>query len=377
MINNITYNFLFTVIEMSQSFMIGFFLLLLSYNKSRNLGLLGVSVLSISILDLSLFLEKYLSEYVYLFLSSFIFLIPLFFFLYVDSLLIKNNNLIRRIITCFSVICFVFYNILNTIKIYLNFELSSIYFEFLDFFAAIITFAVIVIIVLQILIHNKLIKNQYSNINRRELNWILYCSLLLLFYTIITPYIFSYFNINDFFQEVIFFFVSFFWLIGISYNAVLFKSSNDLIELSDLSESKSIIPSISLIENVCNIKLSDNADNLSKREEEQLFFKIKGIISKNQLFLDSDLTIANVSNIVEEHPKYVSKVINYVGKKNFNTFINTYRVNYALEQLSKESASKNSIEGVGKMSGFKSNSVFYSSFKKIVGMTPKQYIKSL
>ncbi|MCT4601003.1 MAG: AraC family transcriptional regulator [Marinifilaceae bacterium] len=359
---------------MSQSFIIGFFLLLLSFSKSRKLGLLGVSVISISILDLSLFLENNLSEYLYLFLSSFIFLIPLFFFLYVDSLLIKNNSLIKRIITYASIVCFILYNILNTTNIYFNLELLSIYFELLDFFAAIITFAVMVIIVIQIFIHNKLIKNQYSNINRRELNWILYCSLLLLFYTIITPYIFSYFNVKDVLQEVIFFFISFFWLIGISYNAVLFKTSNDLIELS---ESKSIIPSISLIENVCNVNLSDSSDDISNSEEEKLFLKIKDIISKNQLFLDSDLTIANVSNLIEEHPKYVSKVINSVGKNNFNAFINTYRVNYALEQLSKEIASKNSIEGVGKMSGFKSNSVFYSSFKKIVGMTPKQYIKSL
>lgn len=374
MINDITYNFLFTVIEMSQSFIIGFFLLLLSFNKSKKLGLLGVSVISISILDLSLLLENNLSEYLFLFLSSFIFLIPLFFFLYVNSLLIKNNSLIKRIITYASIVCFILYNILNTTNIYFNLDLLPIYFELLDFFAAIITFAVMVIIVIQIFIHNKLIKNQYSNINRRELNWILYCSLLLLSYTIITPYLFSYFNVKDVLQEVIFFFISFFWLIGISYNAVLFKTSNDLIELS---ESKSIIPSISLIENVCNVNLSDSSDDLSNSEEEKLFFKIKDIISKNQLFLDSDLTIANVSNLIEEHPKYVSKVINSIGKNNFNAFINTYRVNYALEQLSKEIASKNSIEGVGKMSGFKSNSVFYSSFKKRVGMTPKQYIKSL
>lgn len=83
-----------------------------------------------------------------------------------------------------------------------------------------------------------------------------------------------------------------------------------------------------------------------------------------------------MSNLLIEHPKYVSKVINNIGKMNFNTFINTYRVNYAIEKLSIYESNINSIEGIGRTSGFKTNSVFYSSFKKIVGMTPKQFLKS-
>jgi AraC-like DNA-binding protein len=50
-----------------------------------------------------------------------------------------------------------------------------------------------------------------------------------------------------------------------------------------------------------------------------------------------------------------------------------YRVRAALEYLNNLQYDHLSVEGIGEMAGFKSNSNFYKRFKNMVGMTPYQF----
>ncbi len=84
-----------------------------------------------------------------------------------------------------------------------------------------------------------------------------------------------------------------------------------------------------------------------------------------------------VALAVNRHPKLVSKTINLNTDVNFNSFINNFRVEYAKILLKNPEYQHIKIDEIGKMAGFRSKSVFYSNFKRVLKITPLQFQKKL
>lgn len=103
--------------------------------------------------------------------------------------------------------------------------------------------------------------------------------------------------------------------------------------------------------------------------------KIDELMLKEELYLNPNLNINNISEQINEHPKFISKIINDIKGQNFNRYINSFRVDKAKELLFCKNYSNFNIEGIGKEAGFKSNSSFYRAFKKEVGYTPLIFVK--
>jgi YesN/AraC family two-component response regulator len=57
----------------------------------------------------------------------------------------------------------------------------------------------------------------------------------------------------------------------------------------------------------------------------------------------------------------------------FYDLLSKYRIRAAMEYLNDTNFKHISVEGIGEMTGFKSNSNFYKRFKDLVGMTPKEF----
>ena len=68
---------------------------------------------------------------------------------------------------------------------------------------------------------------------------------------------------------------------------------------------------------------------------------------------------------------YLSNTVNEMFGCNLKSLINWYRVQYAKEVLRRGICRLKDIPFV---CGFASKSVFYVAFRKVVGMTPLQYI---
>ncbi len=96
-------------------------------------------------------------------------------------------------------------------------------------------------------------------------------------------------------------------------------------------------------------------------------------IESELLYLNKDLTIVELSSKLNLHAKVVSNYINLTYKVNYNTYINKFRVNKAIELIIDNRNDHLTIDTIGEESGFKSKSVFYTAFKKETGLTPKQY----
>ncbi len=98
-------------------------------------------------------------------------------------------------------------------------------------------------------------------------------------------------------------------------------------------------------------------------------------LSVNKPFLNPDLSLRELASQVDIHPNHLSWLLNNNFGKNYNEFINQYRIE-AFKLNAKASKNANlTIEGLAYESGFNSKTVFNTYFKKETGLTPKQFMK--
>ena len=115
--------------------------------------------------------------------------------------------------------------------------------------------------------------------------------------------------------------------------------------------------------------------SFSEEEKTRLFEKLISFIKSNKTYLDSGLTLKQLSDLLKTNQNYLPRAINGISGKSFLDFINTYRIKYAVELLRSKSFSKFTIEGIAKESGFQSKSAFYNYFKKYNGMSPMIFME--
>ena len=110
----------------------------------------------------------------------------------------------------------------------------------------------------------------------------------------------------------------------------------------------------------------------SNREIDSLIYKnLLYQLEIKKVFLDSELSLKKLSAMIDTNQTYLSNVVNRYFECSLKGLLNRYRVEYAKELLR---AGCSILENLPKKCGFASKSHFYTSFKKITGMTPIQYM---
>ncbi|WP_455203357.1 helix-turn-helix domain-containing protein, partial [Kaarinaea lacus] len=94
-------------------------------------------------------------------------------------------------------------------------------------------------------------------------------------------------------------------------------------------------------------------------------------------YLNGELTLPQLAAELGISPHYLSQVINERLKQNFFDFVNRYRVEEVKQCLSDPTNNRGNIATLAFDAGFNSKSAFYTAFKKLTGMTPKQFKESL
>jgi len=98
-------------------------------------------------------------------------------------------------------------------------------------------------------------------------------------------------------------------------------------------------------------------------------------IQEERPYLDPNLSLRTLAELINIHPNQLSWLLNESLGKNFNEFINHYRVS-EFQHLCKDPKNSHiTLIGLAYDSGFNSKTVFNTSFKKETGLTPKQYLK--
>jgi AraC-like DNA-binding protein len=138
-----------------------------------------------------------------------------------------------------------------------------------------------------------------------------------------------------------------------------------------------IITIFILLEKKSIIRFNDHSKmnnfSVDNNESKRILAMLKRSMDDDKLYLDPDLTLPVLSGKTGIPLHTISKVINDKLNRNFSEFINNYRIAEAQNRLTDKRFSHYSIAAIAYDCGFNSLSVFNTSFKKIVSLTPSQY----
>lgn len=119
------------------------------------------------------------------------------------------------------------------------------------------------------------------------------------------------------------------------------------------------------------------SSNIQGMDFEPFMEKLRKTMEEKELYLDSDLRISKLADVLNMPSPHVSQIINEGGNTTFYDFVNEYRINKAKELLKSEKYRNYTLLAIAMDAGFSNKSTFNRAFKRHTQMTPSQYIKRL
>ncbi|CAM3551927.1 AraC family transcriptional regulator [Elizabethkingia occulta] len=116
---------------------------------------------------------------------------------------------------------------------------------------------------------------------------------------------------------------------------------------------------------------------ISEAKESELLEKLNQFETGTD-FMAKNFTLSNLASILDTNTKYVHYLLKAHRNKNFNDYINGLKIKYIVHCLCKEPKFQNyKISYLADIGGFSSQSRFAYIFKKEVGLSPSEFIRTL
>ncbi|MFC0776922.1 helix-turn-helix domain-containing protein [Flavobacterium sp. HJSW_4] len=139
---------------------------------------------------------------------------------------------------------------------------------------------------------------------------------------------------------------------------------------------RNIDSNLKLVSDIVSEERNGSIVAADKQCNEELV-KLKRYMAEEKPFLNPSLTIQDVSAALEIPVRDLSLLINHKLEQHFYDFVNTYRIENAMDILKDAAKSKVTILEILYEVGFNSKSSFNTAFKKHTGKTPTYYRKGL
>jgi AraC-like DNA-binding protein len=115
--------------------------------------------------------------------------------------------------------------------------------------------------------------------------------------------------------------------------------------------------------------------SLTPENSEKYLNKLLKIMECEKPYLNNDLTLQKLSELLAVSPHHLSQIINEKKNQNFFDFINSYRIEEAKNLLIDKRGELLTILAIAEEVGFNSKSAFNIAFKKYTSLTPSQFKK--
>ena len=92
-------------------------------------------------------------------------------------------------------------------------------------------------------------------------------------------------------------------------------------------------------------------------------------------FLVESFSLGDLASVLFTNKVYLSKTINYYSGKNFRSYVNYYRVMYAMELFRRNKSL--TVTELGSLAGFHSGTTFNQAFKAVMQESPSTWCARL
>ncbi|BFM49201.1 AraC family transcriptional regulator [Marinomonas sp. THO17] len=215
--------------------------------------------------------------------------------------------------------------------------------------------------------HKQQLKHYFSSTEDRELMWIYVVSVLMIT-TLMVSWVGMFTDYIDQFEYLVdilvlcFVFTLSHWSLrqGSFMQETAFADLNATEESAGMSSIKS------------PAKYEKSA--LTEAHIDRIEQNIHKVMQEQQLYLNPNLSLSDLSKAVAEPANYVSQTLNGRLGDTFFDFINALRIKEALKLIGQE---EKTVLDIAYEVGFNSRSSFYKAFKRETGLTPTAYKQSL
>jgi AraC-like DNA-binding protein len=117
---------------------------------------------------------------------------------------------------------------------------------------------------------------------------------------------------------------------------------------------------------------ADNSKSISDSDIEI----VKSLMEHDKAYLNPELNLSDLAKDANMSRAQLSEIINSGFNKNFNDFVNMYRVDAFKSMLKANKHKQLSLLGIAEECGFNSKATFNRVFKKLTNSSPSEYLKS-
>ncbi len=252
----------------------------------------------------------------------------------------------------------------------------------INYMAIIVTgLGYIVLSLLKLRRYSKNIVNEFSYTERINLKWLRYLILGILAIWVVI--IFG--NNDDYIFSTAVLFVIFLGFFGIKQeglfnNRIIIEPivvGANLLDIEDDLSGKEIGSQI--LKELDAAKKPDKAkyEKSTLNDEKALVIhqNLKQTMLVEGLYKNADLTLNQLASHINIHPNTLSQVINTYENKTFYDYINELRVIEFKSQILLDKNKKFTLLSIALECGFNSKTSFNRNFKKVMGITPTDYLK--
>ena len=105
--------------------------------------------------------------------------------------------------------------------------------------------------------------------------------------------------------------------------------------------------------------------------------QLKQLFEVDKVFINNKLTVTDVAKEMQIPRQHLSELFSVHLNTNFQDYLNGYRVEEFIKNLQNPDYQNFTLLGIAKEVGFNSKTSFYTTFKKLKGMTPLEYKKAM